>query len=416
MWKGRSSARCKERAGCWSSSESATCNSRCRKRCLEGSRRAPGRYLICSTPTATNATPFHRKANWRKRSTIRPRSTRITSRCPASPWRGAETADDSLPVHFFTIVLNGRPFIGHHVHQFAKLPFRWHWHIVEGVADLRHDTAWSLPAGGRVPETGHRNGLSTDGTTEYLDDLARRFNGQVTVYRKTGAFWDGKLEMVNAPLPYIREKCLLWQVDADELWTAEQIARARDLFLAHPDRTAAYYVCRFFVGRDLVVTSRNTYGNRTGSEWLRTWRWEPGDRWISHEPPKLVRLTAAGAEQDLAANAFQLDETEAEGLVFQHYAYATEAQLQFKQSYYGYENAVAQWQLLQAVRRFPVRLADYFPWVEDEAEVNTVASQRFPTARSVALVRRCPCRRAAPAAQSGPGGQTHRIRQRHVPQ
>ena len=38
-----------------------------------------------------------------------------------------------------------------------------------------------------------------------------------------GAFWDGKREMVSAPLPNIREECLLWQVDADELWTADQI-------------------------------------------------------------------------------------------------------------------------------------------------------------------------------------------------
>ena len=38
-----------------------------------------------------------------------------------------------LPVHFFTIVLNGMPFIRHHIEQFCQLPFRWHWHIVEGA-------------------------------------------------------------------------------------------------------------------------------------------------------------------------------------------------------------------------------------------------------------------------------------------
>ena len=32
-------------------------------------------------------------------------------------------------------------------------------------------------------------------------------------------FWDGKREMVNEPLFNINEECLLWQIDADELWT-----------------------------------------------------------------------------------------------------------------------------------------------------------------------------------------------------
>src|SRR5687767_5013444 len=49
-----------------------------------------------------------------------------------------------LPVHFFTIVLNGEPYVRHHVGQMKRLPFRWHWHVVEGVAELKHDTAWSL--------------------------------------------------------------------------------------------------------------------------------------------------------------------------------------------------------------------------------------------------------------------------------
>lgn len=50
----------------------------------------------------------------------------------------------SLTIHFLTIVLNGEPFIRYHIEVFKQLPFKWHWHIVEGVAALKHDTAWSL--------------------------------------------------------------------------------------------------------------------------------------------------------------------------------------------------------------------------------------------------------------------------------
>ena len=284
---------------------------------------------------------------------------------------------DPLPIHFFTIVLNGRPFIEQHIRAFERLPFRWHWHIVEGVAELAHDTAWSRAHGGRITGELHRNGLSKDGTSDYLDELAHRFPANVTVYRKPGgAFWDGKQEMVNAPLANIREECLLWEVDADELWTDEQLTFARRLFLARPDKTAAYFFCHYFVGPNLVTTTRDTYGNNTSYEWLRAWRFKPGCRWLAHEPPRLCQPNAGGEWADVATlNPFLHRETEALDLVFQHYAYATEPQLAFKEVYYGYAGAVEQWRGLQAQKQFPVRLRDHFAWVKDGAEVNTAASQ-----------------------------------------
>ena len=146
-------------------------------------------------------------------------------------------ADGTLPVHFFTIVLNGEPFIRYHLDVFRRLTFPWRWHIVEGVASLVHDTAWSVEAGGRIDHAAHAGGLSIDGTTAYLDKIAADEPERVSLYRKPGrAFWDGKREMVSAPLQNIREECLLWQVDADELWTAEQLVSIRRLFLDQPDR------------------------------------------------------------------------------------------------------------------------------------------------------------------------------------
>ena len=211
---------------------------------------------------------------------------------------GAPTPGEDLPVHFFTIVLNGEPFIRYHETMLAKLPFRWHWHVVEGVAALRHDTAWSTATGGRVTDDIHRDGRSNDGTSEYLDDLARRFPGQVTIHRKPpGEFWDGKKEMVNAPLPAIDEECLLWQMDADELWTVDQVAEMRRLFIAQPERGAAYYWCWYFVGPGQVISTRFNYAQNPGQEWLRTWRFRPGDHWAAHEPPTLVRPRPEGGSR-----------------------------------------------------------------------------------------------------------------------
>ncbi len=64
-------------------------------------------------------------------------------------------------------------------------------------------------------------------------------------------------------------------------------------------------------------------------------------------------------------------ETESSGLVFQYYAYVLPSQLLFKEQYYGYTNALAQWQRLQAAQTLPLFLRDYLSWVKDETQVSS---------------------------------------------
>jgi glycosyltransferase involved in cell wall biosynthesis len=290
--------------------------------------------------------------------------------------------DRDLPVHFFTIVLNGQPFIRYHLDVFRRLPFRWHWHVVEGVASLVHDTGWSVAAGGHVDASVHRDGLSVDGTTAYLDEIAAAEPDRLTLYRKPdGAFWEGKREMVSAPLAGIGEECLLWEVDADELWTAEQIEAVHRLFRDDPARSAAYYWCHFVPAPGAVVTTRYNYSQNPEYEWLRTWRYRPGDAWEAHEPPILVRPSRLARVDVAKIRPFLHDETEAVGAVFQHFAYATEEQVRFKESYYGYRGALARWrELTKAVdaAHGPLRLGDYLPWVEDETMVDSAERRRIP--------------------------------------
>jgi len=281
-----------------------------------------------------------------------------------------------LPIHFFTIVLNGEPFIRYHIEVFKQLPCKWHWHIVEGVADLKHDTAWSLKLGGEISDDIHRNGRSNDGTTKYLDELAQLYPDNVTIYRQPeGVFWDGKREMTNAPLANIREDCLLWQVDVDELWTVEQLCIAQKMFILHPEKTAAFFWCWYFVGENLVISTRNCYAENPQYEWLRVWRFKPGYFWAAHEPPILVEPLTDGEFRNVAAiNHFRHEETEKQGLVFQHFAYVMQNQLQFKERYYGYKNALSHWQALQSQTEYPVKLREYLPWVGDETMVDTTQS------------------------------------------
>jgi glycosyltransferase involved in cell wall biosynthesis len=301
----------------------------------------------------------------------------------SSPPGDGGLAEGDLSVHFFTIVLNGEPFIRGHLDVFRRLPFCWHWHLVEGVPSLVHDTAWSVEAGGRIDPALHAHGLSIDGTTAYLDQIAAHEPERISIYRKPGgSFWDGKREMVSAPLPNIREECLLWQVDTDELWTAEQIVSIRQLFLDDPDRTAAYYWCHYVPAPGTVIATRYNYAANPAVEWLRTWRYQPGDRWEAHEPPILVRPKRSGRLVNLGKKRpFLHDETEDAGAVFQHFAYATEAQVRFKETYYGYGGAVERWrELREAVRaaKGPLRLGDYLPWVPDDTLVDDAARRDVP--------------------------------------
>jgi glycosyltransferase involved in cell wall biosynthesis len=290
-----------------------------------------------------------------------------------------------LPIHFFTIVLNGEPFIRYHEHVLSRLPVPWHWHIVEGVASLVHDTSWSVASGGHIPASIHDRGRSNDGTAEYLDGLAARVPDRVTLYRKPlDEFWDGKREMCNAPLSNIMEECLLWQIDADELWTAEQISAVHREFVKDPSRTAALFWCDYFVGPEKMISTRYNYAENPAQEWRRTWRFKPGDRWLTHEPPTLSRrcnwvsrqwrkLERRSPFRRRKEKAFRHDETEAVGAVFQHFAYATEAQVNFKESYYGYTGALEKWRVLQSHRGSGF-LRDYFPWVTDECLVDDAAT------------------------------------------
>ncbi|MCC5636096.1 FkbM family methyltransferase [Nostoc sp. CHAB 5844] len=280
-----------------------------------------------------------------------------------------------LPIHFFTIVLNGQPFIRYHIEVFKQLPFKWHWHIVEGVADLKHDTQWCAQLGGYISDEIHKNGRSYDGTTEYIDELVQLYPDNVTIYRKPeDVFWDGKREMVNAPIPNIQEECLLWQVDVDELWTLEQLCTAKEMFINNPEKTSAFYWCWYFVGEKLIISTRNCYAQNPQQEWLRTWRFKPGAFWAAHEPPVLVETVANNQYKNVAAvNPFLHQETENRGLVFQHFAYVTPEQLKFKEQYYGYKNAVNQWNALQQVNQFPILLREFLPWVQDETQVDIAA-------------------------------------------
>lgn len=278
-----------------------------------------------------------------------------------------------MKVHFFTIVLNGMPFIKHHYNEFNKLPFPWHWSIIEGVADLKQDTGWGLRDGAVIPIGFHKDGLSVDGTTEYLDGITDK---RITVYRVHNRFWNCKTEMVNQPLGAIQEDCLLWQVDHDELWSHKNIEKVYELFHSHPEKTSAYFYCYYFLGPKKYIVSPNVKSTRP-TDWLRVWRFTQGAKWATHEPPILIDKEGGNIG---AINPFSTEETLKEEITFQHFAYSTLESVAFKEYYYGYKGLINVWKKLQTFKGW-VEIGSGFPGVQ----VGTIVDD-WPEEKSVELL------------------------------
>jgi len=270
--------------------------------------------------------------------------------------------NSDCPLHFFTIVLNGMPFIRYHIRMLQSLPFDWHWHIVEGVADLKYDTQWSIALGGKIVDKIHNNGLSNDGTTEYLDLLKQLFPNKISVYRKgNGNFWDGKVDMVNAPISYLPDNCILWQVDVDEFWDLKSINRMIKMFKDDKEKMAAYVYCHYFVGPKKYVASMNTWATLP-EDWLRVFRFYKGFHWKKHEPPTLVDKDGKdwGREKFISR-----DDTLRNGISFQHFAYVDYKQVEFKEIYYGYSGAINNWKKMQNTNGEEINPRKFLPWAGD---------------------------------------------------
>ena len=243
-----------------------------------------------------------------------------------------------MRVDFLSVCQNAMPFIRHHLHVFEALKIPWHWHLYEGIS---HNPF----APGSITPDMHRNGLSVDGTTEYITDHLI-WHPNVTVYR-VGADWKSMYLTARFQhmLGKLTEPTLAWEVDVDEYWDANQIETMARMFDEQSAKTAAWFRCRLFVGQKLMLP-RADYGpgGRLSHEWKRAWRHRPGLIYAQHDPPTVLDENGADV---FAKNPFIHNETEAAGLVFNHYAYVTEAQVRFKERRYGFHGCLNDWKRLQ---------------------------------------------------------------------
>jgi hypothetical protein len=247
-----------------------------------------------------------------------------------------------------TIVLDGMPFIQHHLPIFQSLEIPWEWKIAEGTAGNTGSTQWCRAQHPR---------LSVDGTTEYLNSI---HDPRVQIFRST--HWPNKDVMINSLLSKIKEPCVLLEVDADEVHTPENIEKIHSLFTNNEFLGVIRMPCRYFVGPDLICVGENCWSNRF-SEWERAWRYKPGDIFIRHEPPTFSIQHGRSMSRE---------ESKLHGLTFDHFAYATEQQALYKEIFYGYYGLAANWRRLQAHQEFPVSLDKFFPFAHPSPMVERI--------------------------------------------
>lgn len=247
----------------------------------------------------------------------------------------------------FTIILDGMPFVEHHLPEFENLSIPWEWRICEGTSANTNCTAWCKP---QTPR------LSRDGTSEYLTKISKHPN--VKVVRRQ--MWNGgKVEMCNACLDGINEECVLLQVDSDEFHSANQMEGIVKMFQDRPKSMRAFFWCRYFLGQNIIATNSDGYSNRAVGEWLRAFRYQPGMMFQRHEAPIL------DGNRGLAITR---DETKALGLVFNHFAWSLEKQVASKARLYPYPDSLGHWKRLQENKIWPIQnLKDFLPWVGDGA-------------------------------------------------
>ena len=224
----------------------------------------------------------------------------------------------------FTIIYNGKHHLLHREFAERMVSMFDKWVIVEGFSRNGGSTAWCTSI--RPPSQ------STDGTIE----LCQSLKSDKVIFATSQTGWSSKDEQVNKAMELLQgsEPGWLWQVDADEHWTIEDLEGAESMLQKDIKLAGGFqfyhYLCKDVDGRQLV--GKGSWGDGIST---RLWWWH-GQKFISHEPPIM--------EEQHGYKVLPQK--------YHHYSYYFEQDVEFKSRYYkGYRSVLANWRMLQK-RRF----------------------------------------------------------------
>jgi len=256
-----------------------------------------------------------------------------------------------------SIVLNG----AHHIHDQLGtiLPHFDQWIVVEGASKNVFCTSWCS----QVPDEYHNNGNSIDDTMKILDEIVSHNDMrrcQVTVLKASG-LWEGKLTMFNEAIKCIQEPCWLWEIDIDEYWRPEQLGHS-EAILEHLKADIGTFACDYMLSENIIV--RGEWGESITHGYRRLWKYEPGRKFISHEPPIIEGMKTICPTKLLPR--------------FRHLSYFYEKDVLFKSKWYGdHENIHTGWKnIVTGVTQLPCAIEHLFMKTVTQAWKNTIITYR----------------------------------------
>jgi len=225
-------------------------------------------------------------------------------------------------ITFGIIVLNGEPFTRYCLR--SLYPFAHEIIVVEGG----HENALDVS----TPD-----GHSTDATLETL----YRFKAdedpedKVQIVVRDGP-WPQKDELGNSKTPQSRAYAeratgeYLWQVDIDEFYRPEEMRVVLDMLAGDPGITAVSFNVYPFWGA-LRYVSDGWYWRRGMITFHRLFKWGPGYRYVTHQPPTVA--------DDRGRNLRTLrwvsgDEMARKGVHLYHYDHLLPLQVRNKAQFY----------------------------------------------------------------------------------
>jgi len=182
-------------------------------------------------------------------------------------------------ITFGIIVLNGEPFTRYCLR--ALYPFAHEIIVVEGG----HENALDIS----TPD-----GHSSDRTLETLYSFKAEedVEDKVHIVVRDGP-WPQKDEFGNSKTPQSRAYAerttgdYLWQVDIDEFYRPEEMRVVLDMLARDPQISgASFNLLPFWGGYDYL--SDGWYWRRAAGTVHRLFRWGPGYRYVTHQPPTVA--------------------------------------------------------------------------------------------------------------------------------
>lgn len=246
--------------------------------------------------------------------------------------RGAEPAPaavdltavaDAPRVSFGIIVLNGEPFTRYVLR--SLYPFAHEIIVVEGASPAAVNIA--------TPD-----GHSRDDTLAEL----RRFKaeedpaGKVTIVTAEDeghpdGWWPGEKDEQSRAYAKRATGDYLWQVDIDELYRAEEMARVMQMLRDDPTITAVTFKQTTFWG-GLGYTVDGWYLRRGATYYHRLFKWGPGYTYAAHRPPTVLDPDGRDLRQ---GNWLQGEALAGLGIRLYHYSLLLPKQVIEKCDYYG---------------------------------------------------------------------------------